>query len=121
MLLRWRDEGDPTPPVEETAARHPDTDVTEELTGDDAPGVAPYTTRPGSPTRRELTERYETATGIPFEHDRFYRTLAAFDLAAIWENIYREQLGSDSAGQWEPSIEYLLLVGESIACGDHTL
>jgi aminoglycoside phosphotransferase (APT) family kinase protein len=121
LLLRWRDEGDPTPPVEEIAARHPDTDVTEELTGDDAPGVAPYTTRPGSPTRRELTERYETATGIPFEHDRFYRTLAAFDLAAIWEDIYREQLGSDSAGQWEPSIEYLLLVGESIACGDHTL
>lgn len=121
LLLRWRDEGDPTPSLEEIAARHPEAAVTEELRGDDAPGVAPYTTRPGSPTRRELTEHYEAETGIAFEHERFYRTLAAFDLAAIWEDIYREQLESGSAREWEPNIEYLLLVGESIACGDHTL
>lgn len=121
LLLRWRDEGDPTPPIEEIAARHPEAEVTEALTGDDAPGVAPYTTRPGSPTRRELVERYEAETGIAFEHDPFYRTLAAFDLAAIWEDIYREQLESCSAGQWEAKIEYLLHIAESIACGDHTL
>jgi aminoglycoside phosphotransferase (APT) family kinase protein len=121
LLLRWRDEGDPTPPIEEIAARHPEADVTEELTGDDAPCVAPYTTRAGSPTRRELVERYEEQTGIAFEHDRFYRTLAAFDLAAIWEDIYRAQLQSNSAGEWEPEIEYLLLMAESIARGEHAL
>ncbi|MFC7073561.1 phosphotransferase family protein [Halovenus rubra] len=121
LLLRWRDEADPTPPVEEIAARHPQAEVTEELTGDDAPCIAPYTTKPGSPTRRELVERYQAETGITFVHDRFYRTLAAFDLAAIWADIYREQLQSGSAGQWEPNIEYLLLIAESIACGDHTL
>lgn len=121
LLLRWRDEGDPTPPIREIAARHPEADVTEELTGDDTPGVAPYTTRPGSQTRRKLVECYEAETGIAFNHDRFYRTLAAFDLAAIWEDIYREQIETGSPGQWEIKIEYLLLVAESIAHGDHTL
>lgn len=121
LLLRWRDKGDPTPPIKEIAARHPEANVTEDLTGDAAPGVAPYTTRPGSLTRQELVERYRAETGIAFAHDRFYRTLAAFDLAAIWEAIYREQLESNSAGQWEPNIEYLLLFAESIARGDHTL
>ncbi|MFC7057393.1 hypothetical protein [Halovenus salina] len=95
--------------------------MVDELTGDDAPAVAPYTTKPGSPTRQELVERYEAATGIDFEHDQFYRTLAAFDLAAIWEDIYRDQLESGSAGEWEPNIEYLLLVAESIVRGEYTL
>lgn len=121
LLLRWRDEGDPTPPIKKIAARHPKTKITEGLGGDNAPNIAPYTARPGSPTRQELVERYQAKTGIAFEHDRFYRTLAAFDLAAIWEDIYRGQLSSDSVGRWEPNIEYLLLIAESIMCGDHTL
>jgi aminoglycoside phosphotransferase (APT) family kinase protein len=121
LLLRWRDEQDPTPPVDRIAARHPDANVSDALTGDTPPGVAPYSTRPGSPTRQELVARYEAETGIGFTHDRFYRTLAAFDLAAIWEDIYREQGDSASAGQWEPKIEYLLRTAEGIARGDHPL
>jgi aminoglycoside phosphotransferase (APT) family kinase protein len=107
--------------VDAIATRHPERDVTDELTGDDAPGFAPFTANPGSPTRRELVERYEDETGIEFEHDRFYRALAALDLAAIWKDIYRGQRESGSAGQWEPSIEYMLLVADSFSCGEYEL
>jgi len=118
LLLRWRDEGDPIPPVEAIAERHPEKDVTGELTGGVAPWIAPYSTEPGSPTRQELVEHYETKTGITFEHESFYRTLAAYDLAAIWEDIYREQRRSGPADGWEPQIEYLLLGAEHITRSD---
>jgi len=121
LLLRWRDRGDPTLPVEEIATRHPDTDVSETLSGNDAPGFAPFAVRPGSPTRQELVARYEGRTGRAFEHERFYRTLAAFVLAAVWEDIYRQQVESGSAADWEPRIEYMLLVADSIASGEYPL
>jgi aminoglycoside phosphotransferase (APT) family kinase protein len=120
LLLRWRDDGDPTPPVEEIVARHPDTER-DDLTGDSAPAVAPYSTSPGSPSRRELVDRYEKRTGTEFDHDRFYRALAAFDLAAIWADIYRTQLDSRSAEEWEPNIEYLVALAESITSGEFSL
>lgn len=117
LLLRWRDEGDPTPPVNEIATRYPDTDVRSMLTGDSTPGLAPFTSRPGSPSRQALVRRYEKRTGLSFEHEQFYRTLAAFVLTAVWEDIYRDQQRAGAPTDWEPNIDYMALLADSIASG----
>jgi aminoglycoside phosphotransferase (APT) family kinase protein len=83
LLLRWRDEGDPTPDLAPIERRYDDDAVLEQLREDNALGLAPFTAKPGSPTRRGLVDRYEERTGIAFEHDRFYRTQAAFELATV--------------------------------------
>lgn len=121
LLLRWRDEGDPTPEIGGIAARHPDANVVEEFSGGRAPGLAPYSARPGSPTRRELVALYETRTGVAFEHDRFYRAFAAFVLAAVWADIYRTEVESGQPREWEPKVEYVVLVAERIAGGEYPL
>ena len=45
--------------------------------------------RKGYPSRRALADRYEAATGIDYDYDRFYRTLAVYKLAALGEMLYR--------------------------------
>jgi aminoglycoside phosphotransferase (APT) family kinase protein len=39
-----------------------------------------------------LVDRYEKQTGIEYDHDRFYRALGAFKLAALCEGFYRMYL-----------------------------
>lgn len=56
-------------------------------------GVAPrFTTREGYHGRAELVERYEAATGRPFANDRFYRALALFEAATVFEGYYLRHL-----------------------------
>ncbi len=64
LLLRWRDEGDPTPSLDTLEARYPNHDAMRELREDNENGLAPFTAKPGSPTRRELVARYEERTGF---------------------------------------------------------
>jgi aminoglycoside phosphotransferase (APT) family kinase protein len=46
------------------------------------------TTREGYPSRRELVERYEAATGREFVDQRFYRALAAYKITTACEAMY---------------------------------
>jgi len=85
LLSYWRDPGDPDP-------------VTPELT-------ATFTAADGYPTRRELVDRYEAATGVEYAHDRFYRTLAVYKLAALGEMFYRRYLEGDSDDDLYPLME----------------
>lgn len=72
FLIHWHDEGDPDPIF---------------------PAVTPpFLARDGYPNRRELVERYETATGVAFENQRFYRALAAYKEAAACEVFYARYL-----------------------------
>jgi aminoglycoside phosphotransferase (APT) family kinase protein len=50
-----------------------------------APG---FTTRDGYPCRTDLRDRYEEATGRTYDHDRFFRAFAYFELAAVCEAYY---------------------------------
>jgi aminoglycoside phosphotransferase (APT) family kinase protein len=86
MLSYWRDHGDPDP-------------ATPELT-------ATFMEDEGYPTRRELVERYELATGIEYEHDRFYRALAVYKLAALGEMFYRRYLEGNSDDPMYPEMEH---------------
>jgi aminoglycoside phosphotransferase (APT) family kinase protein len=72
MLSYWRDPDDPEPAAGAFATRlmeHPD-----------------------YPTRRDLVDRWERATGLSFAHDRFYRALAVYKLAGLGEMFYRRYL-----------------------------
>jgi aminoglycoside phosphotransferase (APT) family kinase protein len=119
LLLRWRDPGDPTPDVDAIAARYPDaTDAIAHLERANEHGFAPYTSKPGSPTRRELVARYEAATGREFAAPQFYVALAAFDLATVWSDLHRHAVESGASSDWPPHIAHLAAVAELVVDGD---
>jgi len=117
LLLRWRDAGDPTPSVDEIAARCSDEAAIRELREANKHGLAPFTGAPGSPDRRELVDRYERLTGITVTNERFYMALAAFMLAAVWADIHRHQLAAGAASGKAPWVEYMAMVADSIVSG----
>ncbi len=85
MLAYWRDPKDPDPAVPELTAQ--------------------FMEREGYPTRRELVARYETQSGIEFEHGRFYRALAVYKLAALGEMFFRRHLEGNSDDSMYPKME----------------
>lgn len=118
LLLRWRDDGDPTPPLGELEARYPNSDALRQLRARNERGLSPFTNRAGSPSRRELVARYEQKTGRSFENDRFYRALAAFMLATVWEDLHRHRREAGLSSDWEPHVEYVAMLAESIVSGE---
>lgn len=118
LLLRWRDEGDPTPSIDELESRYGASESIEQLRARNEDGMAPFTAKAGSPTRRELVDRYETATGFAFEHDRFYRAHGALMLAAIWEDFHRLRVEADEPSDWPPHVDYVAMLADSIVGGD---
>lgn len=72
FLIHWHDAGDPDPIF---------------------PRVTPaFLAEPAYATRGDLVERYERASGIAFENERFYRALAAYKEAAACEVFYARHL-----------------------------
>ena len=120
FLLDWRDEDDPVLPLDDLEARYSDAAMENVRTMNET-GHSPFTANPGSPTRRELVDRYEELTGISFEHDRFYRAHAAFMLATVWADLHRHQVEAGSATGWDPSIDYMGMVARAIIDGDYPL
>lgn len=119
LLLRWRDDADPTPAIDDIAARYPDCeDAIAHLRRVNDRGFAPYTSAPGSPTRRELVERYETATGRTVGDLRFYVALAAFNLATVWADLHRHAVLANAPSDHPPHIEHLARVAALVVDGD---
>lgn len=85
LLLFWYDEGDPAPPMPEL--------------------MATFTAREGFPTRGELIDRYEAATGREFADERFYRALAAYKMAGLGEMFLARHLNDDSDDPLYPKME----------------
>ncbi|TYL39138.1 phosphotransferase family protein [Natronococcus pandeyae] len=85
MLSYWRDAKDPDPAVPELTST--------------------FMEREGYPTRRELVDRWEDRTGLEFEHERFYRTLAVYKLAALGEMFFRRYLEGNSDDPMYPKME----------------
>ncbi|OYR89815.1 phosphotransferase family protein, partial [Halorubrum sp. E3] len=85
LLLFWYDEGDPVPAMPEL--------------------MSTFTAREGYPTRAELIERYESTTGREFAHERFYRALAAYKMAALGEMFLARHLNDDSDDPLYPKME----------------
>lgn len=121
LLLRWRDDNDPTPPLDELTARYSNEDVIQDLNETNQHGIAPFTNKPGSPSRRELVTRYEDETGISFENERFYRALAVFMLATVWEDLHRYQIEAGMESDWEPYVDYMSMIADSIVSGEFQL
>lgn len=120
LLLRWRDEGDPTPPLDGLESRYSG-DALRNLEEINENGLSPFTAKPGSPSRRELVARYEEETGIAFEHERFYRAHAAFMLATVWADLHRYRIEAGEESDFEPLIEYVTMLAESIVDGEFRL
>lgn len=121
LLLRWRDDGDPTPSLEELSVRDANEEVLEDLRRINEQGLAPFTNDPGSPSRRELVARYEAKTGFTFEQSRFYRAFSAFILAAVWEDLHRYRIEAGEKLYREPYIDYVSMVAASIVDGEFQL
>ncbi|WP_276257058.1 phosphotransferase family protein [Halomontanus rarus] len=121
LLLRWRDEGDPTPSLDELEARCSNDDAIRDVRETNERGLAPFTNEPGSPSRRELVARYEDETGLSFENQRFYRALAAFMLATVWEDLHRYQIEAGAESDQEPHIDYMSMIARSIVSGEFKL
>ncbi|WP_323171243.1 phosphotransferase family protein [Natrialba sp. PRR66] len=121
LLLRWRDENDPTPPLDELEARYSNEDAIQQLRAANENGLAPFTMRPGSPSRRELVTRYEDETGIEFENERFYRAHAALMLATVWADLHRHRIEAGNESHWEPHVEYMARIAHSIVTGEFEL
>jgi len=85
LLSFWRDPGDPDPAL---------------------PGLTPrFMEREGYPSRQQLVDRYEDATGITYEHDRFYRALAVYKLGAMGEMFFRRHLEGGGDDPLYPKME----------------
>jgi aminoglycoside phosphotransferase (APT) family kinase protein len=121
LLLRWRDDGDPTPSLDELQASYSNEDALDHLRAVNETGLAPFTSKPGSPTRRELVARYEAETGLAFENERFYLAQAAFLLAMVWEDLHRHRIESGAESDGDPHVEYVAMLAESIVDGEFEL
>jgi aminoglycoside phosphotransferase (APT) family kinase protein len=84
VLTYWRDDDDPEVAIPEL--------------------IPSFTERPGYPTKRELVDRYENATGITFEHSRFYRVLSVYKLTALCEMFFRRHLEGNSDNPMYPKM-----------------
>lgn len=121
FLFYWREVEDPSPALDELAARHRDS-VIAAVRERERAGFWPFTKRRGSPSRRELAERWERSTGLAYEDDRFYRAFGAFMLATVWEGLYADALErGEDVGGWEAHIEYVAEVAATIVDGDMPL
>lgn len=58
----------------------------------------------GYPTRKELLEQYERETGVEVRHQRFYRTLAVYKLAALGEMFFRRHLEGNADDPMYPKM-----------------
>lgn len=121
LLFFWREAEDPSPALDGLAERHPDS-VMVEIRERERTGFWPFTTGPGSPSRREMVARWEQTTGLAYEEDRFYRAFGAFMLATVWEGLYAAALerGEEVAG-WEAHIEYVAQLTDAIVSGEMPL
>jgi aminoglycoside phosphotransferase (APT) family kinase protein len=120
LLFYWRDDGDPTPGLDAVRAKYGD-DHPEAVRAVEAAaehGFYRYASRPGSPSRRDLVDRYEAQTGLSFDHDRFYRAHAALGLAAVWEDIHARQVEAGEDSDWEPLLDYTAAVTAGIVDGE---
>ena len=118
FLFYWREHKDSSPTLDKLAARHSDSVMTDIWEREER-GFWPFTKRQGSLSRQELVSRWESATGLTYEDDRFYRALGAFLLASVWEGLYADTIESegDTTG-WEANVEYIAELADAIANGD---
>lgn len=88
--------------------------------------VAPrFTTREGYHSRAELVDRYEAATGRAFTNDRFYRALALFEAATVFEGYYLRHLTDasdrDGFGDLETAVPALVERAGRVIDGEEPL
>jgi aminoglycoside phosphotransferase (APT) family kinase protein len=84
-----------------------------------------FTTRDGFPARDELVAHYEDATGRSYDHDRFFRAFACFELAAVCEAYYlRHCRGVSDRAPFEAlddAVPRLVERAQAIADGEEAL
>ncbi|AFK17855.1 phosphotransferase family protein [Haloferax mediterranei ATCC 33500] len=118
VSLYWRDEDDPTRSLAELESKYADAGGIQHVRELDEHGFAPFSTKPGSPSRRELIARYEEQSGIEFENKRFYRTYSAFMLATVWADLDRHDVETGSEATRGALINYMSLVADDIVHGE---
>jgi len=121
FLLYWRDDGDPVPSVDDIETEYSAEESIEDLRRRNDEGFWPFTNAPGSPTRRELVDRYEERTGIEFEDDRYFRAHAAFMLGTVWADLHRHEVEAGRESTYPPHVAYVAQIARSILDGEFPL
>ena len=121
VLLLWQERGDPMPPLDGIQSRCSNDNAVRQVRALKVNGFHPFTSEPGSPSRRELLSRYGTDVERFLEYEQFYRAHAAFMLAAVWEDLHRHKMEAGVPSPFEPLAEYMALVAERIVEGRYTL
>lgn len=116
LLLRWRDADDATPSLDGFAERYDETTVAD-LREDNAVGMAPFTSAPGTPSRRAVLDRYERATGIAVDDPEYFLAHAAFTLAAVWADLHRRSVAAGADSDHHAHADYLRAVAETVIDG----
>ncbi len=117
LLFYWREAEDFSLPLSELAARHRET-VVSDIRSREQSGFWPFTKQSGCPSRRDIVERWENATGLVYENDRFYRALGALMLATVWEGLYQNAIENEGdIDGWEAHIEYVVGLADVIIDG----
>ncbi len=82
-------------------------------------GLTPFTTRAGSPSAAELSDRYESLAGQAFECAAFHRALAAFGLVVVRADLHRHAVvaGESESPEALPAVEYVGLVAARVLDG----
>jgi aminoglycoside phosphotransferase (APT) family kinase protein len=121
LLLRWRDEGDATPSldgIDPAPGEEGSETALDALRRANERGLCPFSGDPGSPTRGELVARYEARSGVTFDHDRFFRVLAAVALAGVWLDLDERRRAAGDPATNGPWIRYVTRLAELVAVGD---
>ncbi|MEZ3115260.1 phosphotransferase family protein [Halobaculum sp. MBLA0147] len=116
LLLRWRDAGDVTPSLDGFAERYGEATVAD-LREDNAVGMAPFTSEPGTPSRRAVLDRYERATGIVVDDPEYFLAHAAFTLAAVCADLHRRSVAAGADSDHHAHADYLRAVAETVIDG----
>lgn len=120
LLLYWRDADDPTRSLQGLDERY-GTDAVADVRAIDREGFYPFTTLPGSPTRRELVDRWADRTGLEFQHDRYFRAHGALMLATVWEDLHRHAVEAGEPSSYPPLADYVAHVAADIVDGKRDL
>lgn len=120
VLFFWRESDDTGVPLDEFDAELSPSDR-EAIQHRNEHGFWPFTSAPGSPTRKDLVRRYEAHSGVSYEDDRYYRAHAAFVLAAVWEDLTAFRVGDGAEPGSGAHVEYAARLARRIIDGEDPL
>ncbi len=125
LLSYWMDDSDPSPLTDDFEERYGYHELYPEGLEAYLYDFASFMLDSDFYSRREIVERYERQTGIEYEHDVFYRAMARFKLAVVFDGLFMTVLeevpGAEQYSTMEITAPVVAKQGQLIISGDTPL